>query len=733
MKTLAEEIEKLKKWDAAYYAGNPLVPDATYDIERDRIIARIQKEDPKNPYLSSVGAEVPDGGNWPKFKHTEIMGSLFKVNTQEEFLKWSKSKGNKYFLAEKADGWTLAAYYEQGKLKTLATRGDGEVGDDITSNAKYFTNVKLSLPENFTGIIRGESIIHLDDFEKHFAPLGTANPRNACGKIRDTKNHELKQYITVKWFDVLCEKNFKTWGEKFKYLEKLGLSVIPHYDNLTPAQVWNIYQEYTDKKRSKLNYWIDGLVVRIANLENHDSLGITDNRPKGSVALKFPNNGVETTLLDVIFNRGKSGRMTPVALINPVEIDGTTVSRASLHGQDWIAEMGLQIGDRVEIAKAGDIIPQIIRVIGKTKQSKPIKFPTHCPDCKVALIKTGAYLECANISCHGELIGSIAKWAEKTGIKGIGDSVVEALAAEITDVSELYSSGEELFIKAAKGSEKVGRKIHKEILKTRNMPLEILLAALHIDSLGDTNGQRLATHFKSLDKILAATEDDFKKIKGIDANASKIHEGLQQKASLIKKLKELLDVEGIAEGAFTGMNFCITGNLSKGRDEVETWIKQQGGTIQGNVSKTTTYLITDSPNSGSGKNQKADQYGVKKISETQLYQLVGKNEKRIERITVKKTKEASLFDLNKEEPSWIEVEETNPNQFTITKTDFAEPTKICFASWDKNFTNLDKVSSEDRSCHLRWNNLEIKRNKISAPSYDAVKSLVTQIIFDRQE
>jgi len=622
MKTLNEEIQKLRQWDAAYYAGNPLIPDVTYDAERDRILERIKKEDPNNPYLSQVGASVPSSP-WPKFTHTEVMGSLFKASNREEFLKWIKDKGNQYFLAEKADGWTLAAYYQDGKLKALATRGDGKIGDDITANAKFLTNMKLVLPESFSGIIRGEGIIHLDDFEKHFAPLDVANPRNAVGKVRDTKNDDLKKYIAVKWFDVVCDIEFKTWEEKFKYLEKLGLETITHYNNITAEEIWKHYQEYIEKKRGKLNYWIDGLVIRISDLKKHDALGITDDRPKGSVALKFPSNGVESSLLDIEFNRGKSGRITPVGLIKPVMIDGTTVSRVSLHGPDWIAALNLEINDLVEVAKAGDIIPQIIRKIKGVDTSKPIIFPTRCPICKITLIKNGAYLECNNQSCHGELLGNIGKWVEKTGIKGIGESVLFEISKKIKDVSELYSSDENLYIKAAKDSEKVGRKIFKEVQKTRNLPLATFLSALNIDTLGETNGQRLASVFKTLDKILAASQEEIKQVHGIDANAYKIHAGLEQKASLIGKLRNLLEIEEIVEGGpLSGMSFCITGTLTKGRDEVETWIKQHGGIATSNVSKDLTYLITDDPNSGSSKNKKADEYKIKKITETQPYQLV---------------------------------------------------------------------------------------------------------------
>lgn len=724
-KTLEEEINKLKRWDAAYYAGNPIISDSMYDYERSRIILRIQKEDPNNAYLSSVGAPLPEGSNWAKFHHPSVMGSLFKADTKEEFLKWTKKKGEKFFLAEKADGWTLVAYYENGKLKTLATRGDGQVGDDVTPNAKYFQNVKQNLPDNFTGTIRGEGIVYLDAFTKHFAPLNFSNPRNSAGKIRDRDNPELKSHIIVKWFDIVTEQvEFSTWGDKFFYLKKLGLETITHYDDLYPSKVWEIYQTYVDKIRRSLNYWIDGLVVRVANLEEHDALGITDNRPKGSVALKFPHNGVRTHLRNIEYSLGRSGRVTPVGLIDPVIIDGTTVGRVNLHGQDWITELDLQLNDTVEVAKAGDIIPQIIAKINSNKDSRPIVFPTQCPACKEKLIKNGAYLECQNSGCSGELAGSIAKWIEKTGIKGIGDAVLAELAKTFKDVSELYTSDFQVFAKAAKGSEKIGKKIHKEIQKTRNLPLAIFLSALHIDSLGDTNGQRLASQFKTLDGVLLASLEEIKSIKGIDANAEKIFTGLKNKATLISKLQNLLEIEEISVGPLSGLSFCITGTLSKGRDEIESWIKQQGGTAAGGVSKDLSYLITNNPDGSSSKNKKADQYGIAKITEEQLYQLAGpvKNKPQ-KRLTVKKKQVSSLFDPSTETTGWILLEEIKNNQYRIINSDIAE-----------NPGDIVYLSSKDETAfsELKFNStIEFKRDKIYAPSFEAIEEILKEIIFDK--
>lgn len=747
MKSLEQEIDKLRRWDDAYYNGNPIVPDATYDIERDRILSLVKESDPNHPYLDEVGAAVPTGSQWDKFTHTEVMGSLFKVNTKSELKKWARDKGEVFFLSEKADGCTIVAYYEGGKLKTLATRGNGIVGEDITANAQYFENVALRLP-GFTGILRGEGILTLDRFQQHFAPLGMANPRNAVsGKVRDTKNPDLKRHITVQWFDLHSEEIFKTWLDKFKFIEQLGLSTIPYYPNLSLDDIWDVYNSYVSNKRSNLNYWIDGLVARVQDLDLHDSFGVTDKRPKGSRAIKFPAVGVETTLLGVEINRGKGGRFTPVGLIDPVVIDGTTVSRVSMHGPDWIEAMGVAVGDRVEVAKAGDIIPQIIKLVEESENRSLISFPDTCSVCEVSLVRNGAYIECQNKKCEGETLGAIAKWLDKTDIKGIGGSILQELVKEVKTVADLYKADYKVFSRAARDSDKIGRKVFLAIQETRSLPLAVFLSGLHIDSLGTTNGQRIANHFKDLKSILEATEDDFRLVEGINENASKIHEGLARKRDLILELQDLLDIQEVKEGQFTGKSFCITGKMKSGkkRKDIEDWIKEQGGMIKG-VDKNLTYLVTDTPDSSSSKNKKADKYGVIKITEDQLYALVkstamlkAKPSSTLHKIVVRQSSGLSLFDAFNESEAWIKVEKSN-NKFIVRDNSLVEEgdpktqkTRLGFSSWG-SFQDLDEGASLQSSklkisSHLKKGEIELMEKVMIAPSLEELKESLGQICF----
>jgi len=748
-KSLDDEIAILIKWDDAYYNNTPLISDSVYDSERDRILERIKAEAPNHPYLQQVGATVPDNGPWAKFKHTQVMGSLFKVNTDVDFEKWCDGKGTDFIVAEKADGCTIVAYYQNGFLTNLATRGDGHLGEDITANAKYFRNVKLQLPHNFTGILRGEAIIYLTDFQKHFAPLGMANPRNAAsGKVRDTQNPELKHHVTVKWFDVLSDtESFKTWHDKFVFLQNdLQLQTLTFYPALDGTQVWKLFKTYCVSKRASLNYWIDGLVVRVNNLQKHDSFGVTDKRPKGAIAIKFPATSVITRLVDYEINRGLGGRLTPVGIIDPVQIDGTTVSRVSMHGPDWIKTMGLAIGDEVEVAKAGDIIPQIVSKLKDSPNRKLIIFPTTCPLCNTKLVKNGAYIECQNKSCEGEIYGSLAKWLSKLEINGIGDSILQDLIKDVRDVAALYEAPVEAFTKAAKGSSKIGKKIWKELHSKKEIPLAVFLSALHISALGSTNGQRLASKFKTLDAVLTASEDAIRQISGIAENAAKIHSGLRQKKSLILRLQKLLDIQNIQTGILSGKSFCITGQLSKPRAEIETWIKSLGGIVKG-IDKDLTYLVTDSPNSGSSKNQKADKYGIKKITEQELYAIVPQvttqnvSLQQTEQLLVNVGHTLSLFDAIMSRQTGTITVAVLKNKYQVLDASFLDSgdpqikkTRLGFSNWDDAVDDLDAGSSPQSkklniSSQLKWNSVILNDTHFIAPSLQTLTDALSHVTF----
>jgi DNA ligase (NAD+) len=638
-------VKHLKKASDAYYNGEPTITDAEFDALRDKL----EELDPENSFLSDVGAPKPSGGGWPTHKHRTLMGSLAKVKTKEEFDKWASDKGDEFLISEKYDGSTVVATYKDGKLKTLATRGDGTVGENITPNARQIKNVPSDLESGsapgvgrgFSGEIRGEAILKISLFDKYFRPDGHSNPRNTSnGKVRDMKPDPLKQHIGVLWFDIQpTDRDMKTESEKWKLIAQLGLLYPEHGADpntsmyvVTAEKAWEIFEQYRDPDeatgtscRTRLDYEIDGLVVKVNDIDLQESFGVTSNRPKGALAIKFPSIEKETTVTDIVWGRGLTGVISPVAHLAPIEIGGVTIAKASLCGIEEIDRLEVAIGDTVIVSRRNDVIPKIERVVSRVAGRSPCQPPTHCDLCEDTLVREGAYIFCMNEECQGEIYGSLMTWIKELKIKGFGPSMVRSLIEEdVKDIAQLYTSSREVFHRAA-GSEKNGDRRYDALHAAgKDLRLSTFLSALNIKALGTTNGQRLERKFKTLDGVLAATDEELQEVPGIKTNAKKIHAGLQKGKVLISALNGLLTIKDLDEsGPLAGKSFCITGDLSVPRPKVHDWIKDQGGLVKSGVSKTLDYLVTSDPDSGTGKNKKADKYGVTKISEDELYVIGG--------------------------------------------------------------------------------------------------------------
>lgn len=626
-------IKHLRKASEAYYNGTPTMSDADFDTLRDKL----EELEPNHPYLSETGAPTPTDG-WPTHTHKSFMGSLKKIAPdinnpdlqRQEWLKWAEDKGDSFYLSEKYDGSTIVATYKDGKLVTLATRGDGEKGEDITPNAltiQVFPNIhdlSKEYPGKFSGEIRGEAMLLKSDFEMYFTPAGYKNPRNAAnGKVRDSKDDPLKDFITVFWFDIIpWNFEFKTEADKWLYLYDCGLNP-SHSIALTTEKVWETYCSYRDTHRNSMNYEIDGLVIKVNDLDLQESFGIVSNRPKGAIALKFPHIEKETTVLDIQWGRGLSGVITPVAHLAPINIGGVTITKANLCGIEEIKRLDVAIGDRVVVSRRNDVIPKVERVL-KRAATRDTKQPSHCSECNEPLVRNGAYLMCLNMECQGEIYGNLMTWIKEHKIKGLGPSIVRGLIDEgVEDVVNLYLSKPEAFATAC-NSEKNGLKRYNAVQASRQVRLSVFLSALNITSLGTTNGQRLEKQFKTLDGVLGASVEDLQGVPGIKTNAKKIHKGLLGASDLISQLRGLLEISDLDEsGPLAGKSFCVTGELSVSREKLHDWIRENGGEIKTGVGKTLSYLVTNRPASGTGKNKKADKYEIPKITEEELYKMTG--------------------------------------------------------------------------------------------------------------
>lgn len=599
-------VDLLKIASDAYYNSTPIMTDEEFDgmVEQLRVIS------PEHPFLKAVGAPVI--GAWPKKKHQYMMGSQEKVKTEEDFMKWAEGKGD-LVITDKMDGSTIAITYEDGKLVSGVTRGDGTEGEDITPNVLKMQNVAKTI-HGFTGVLRGEMVVYLDDFKNFLAPQGYKNPRNAANGIARDKSGDLMKHIKVIYFDVLGA-DLKTEMDKMRFVTDNGLTYV-RINLANAAETWQLFKGI-EAYRAKTNWEMDGAVVKMNDLAAQSALGDLNGRPRGQIAIKFVSQSKETKIAQIEWQVGRNGRITPVATLEPCEIGGVTITRCTLNNRNYVAALGASVGATVVLTRANDVIPAITGV------SKPgtgvTNEPTKCPSCQGILEIDGAYIFCPMIDCQGKTVGGLAKWLVSTKVRGVGPNILaELVNLGITDPAKLYAADQSVFNKAA-GSDKNGEKIYHQVQESRNIDLATFLYGLNIDHLGEINARRFEKHFKTLDALMGAEINDLSKVQGVKTTADDIFHALAAKASLIRELAPHVKFKTLeAKGPLAGKSFCITGELSEDRDTVHEWIRSRGGETKTGVSKNLDYLVTNDTSSGSSKNVKAAALGVKVISEDDL-------------------------------------------------------------------------------------------------------------------
>lgn len=602
----------LKKASDAYYNASPIMTDEAFDAMADKL----RLIEPNHPVLKAIGAPVI--GAWPKKKHQYMMGSQDKVKTKDEFIKWAAGKGP-FILTDKMDGSTIAITYENGKLVSGVTRGDGTEGEDITHNVLKMQNVAHTIP-GFTGVLRGEMVVYLDDFQKYLAPQGYKNARNAANGIaRDKSGDGLMKHIIVIYFDVLGP-SLATEHDKYVFCDKNNLAYVRISGLLDASGIWSAFEKIT-ADRAQTNWEMDGVVVKINDLATQVQLGDLNGRPRGQIAIKFEAQSRETKIAQIEWQVGRNGRITPVATLEPCDIGGVTITRCTLNNRNYVAQLGASVGATVLLTRANDVIPAITAV---TKPGSGItNEPTKCPSCGDDLEIEGAYILCPMLECQGKTVGGLAKWLASTKMRGIGPSILaELINHGITDPAKLYSASRSDFDEAA-GSDKNGEKIFHQVQESRNIDLATFLYGLNIDHLGEINARRFEKHFRTLDAVLAADINDIAQVQGVKTTADDIFHALASKAALIKELAPQLSFKAFQDkGPLAGKSFCITGELSEGRDEVHEWIRSNGGEVKTSVSKNLDFLVTNDTTSGSSKNVKAAALGVRIINEDEMRKMV---------------------------------------------------------------------------------------------------------------
>lgn len=660
-KNRLDELKKIIEYhnDRYYNMDDPEISDYEYD-QLMQELKQIEEAHPEWVTEDSPTQHV--GGNAKRkagvlVKHRVPLLSLQDVFSREEVDSYVNDTilqlGDVEFVVEaKIDGLSMALWYENGELTTAVTRGDGVIqGEDVTANALVIKDVKKKLKNPVEYLeLRGEVYMTNKAFEevnRKQELLGKklfANPRNcAAGTLRQldskvTKERNLSLFI----FNIqdIRGKEISTHTEGYEYLKSNGIKVIENYVVCKTAdEVWDAIQNLGEI-RGQLDYDIDGAVVKINNLQDRTKLGTTSKVPRWAVAYKYPPEEKETVLREIELNVGRTGRITPTAIFDPIRLCGTTVSRATLHNQDFIDDLDVRIGDTVVVYKSGEIIPKVKEVVieQRPEGAESYKIPDTCPVCgsEAKRDADSADIKCTNINCPAQLERHIINFVGRDAmdIKGFGEVYIQELVRQdyIKDISDIYllkDCREELIEKGVIGKAKNTDKLLGAIEQSKSNEPQSLLAGFGIPNIGKTAALELMKHFKSIDSLAAASIEELLEVNDIgqvSAEAIYLFFNDEKNKEIIEKLRsfgvnfEITEEENIVEQKFEQLTFVITGKLpTMGREEATQLIQKYGGKVSGSVSKKTNYVLAGE-DAGS-KLVKAQELGIQVISEEQLFEM----------------------------------------------------------------------------------------------------------------
>ncbi len=641
-----------------YVEENPSLSDFEYD-EMFRELQKLEKENPNLVSPDSPTQRIGSvGAKFEQFKHKYKLYSLDNSNNFDELLKWYERIVNELgteveLVCElKIDGLAVSLIYENGIFSTGVTRGDGIIGENITNNLKTVKAIPLKLFSEENIEVRGEIYMPKSSFEK-LNDINIvngeklfANPRNAAsGSLRQldstiTAKRDLSMFCYGAILDNYANNIPKTHYENIMYLKKLGFKINPYIEKVRNINEAIEFCKKWENKRFDLDYAIDGIVVKVNNLNLQEELGFTSRAPKWATAFKFPPEEVNTKLVNIEINVGKTGAVTPVAILEPVKLAGSVVSRASLHNFDEIKRLDIRIGDTVLIKKAAEIIPKVIKIDEhrRTSDLKEFAIPDKCPVCssKLEYREGEVNLYCPNsMYCPAQIKAKIEYWVSKEAmdIDFIGPSIIEQLYEKkmVESPADLYKLTQQDFMQLDLIQEKSAYNIYNSIQLSKNKPLSKFLTALSIRHVGKETAQILASHFKTLDAISSANLDELASVDGIGEKiAQNIYNFFHDEIS-VKFLKHLenVGVNPIPEifetksSVFEGKTFVLTGTLQNmTRDQAAQKIKLLGGKTASAVSKNTSFVLAGE-NAGS-KYTKAQNLGVIILSEEEFLNIINK-------------------------------------------------------------------------------------------------------------
>lgn len=677
-----EKIEALRKQirhhEHLYYVlDQPEIDDLAFD-ERMRHLRALEAEHPEfvtpDSPTQRVGGKPKDG--FAKVAHSRPMLSLDNVNSEEELREWDRrvrelvgvaaepkslfEPALEYVCEYKLDGLSMALHYQNGQLVRGLTRGDGEIGEDVTSNVRTIRSIplliapeqlaKANMPANFE--VRGEVVMPFSAFlrlneEREAEGLApAANPRNAAaGTIRTLEPNIVNQRrLDFYAYFALTEAGqdaFVEQSEALSALHTLGFRVNQHRDHATSLEALLAFVRRAEEVRDHLGYEIDGVVVKVNSTPLQQRLGSTGRAPRWAIAYKFPARAAITQLEAILVQVGRTGKLTPVACLRPVEVGGTTVSRATLHNADEIARLGLRLGDWVRVERGGDVIPKVAEVLDDAahpRGTEEFVFPHLCPECGSEVVRSTdeADYRCINTDCPARLRESVLHFAARgvMNIEGLGEALTVQLLEQglVKTLSDLYSLTQEQFVGLERMGQKSATALLAEIDKSRQAPLERVLFGLGIRFVGERTAQALAGEFGSIDALMAATGEELEAIRDVGPRVSaSIREFFDEphNRDLVERLRAagltMMGEKRTRTHQLSALTFVLTGTLPQlTREEARAKIELAGGQVTGSVSKKTDYVVAGAE--AGSKLEKAQKLGVKVIDEAELLRMLSTQE-----------------------------------------------------------------------------------------------------------
>ena len=656
-KRIEELINLINYHNEKYY--NQDSPEIE-DFEYDNLMKELIKLEEENPELKRNDSPSNRVGGKPLDKFEQVVHKIPMLSLSNAY-SWEDLKdfdsrvreavGSdvEYVVEFKIDGLSVGLNYNNGIFESGATRGNGIVGENITKNLMTIKNIPLNIDEKGELTVRGEVYISKKDFEEinkiqeeQDQPL-YANPRNlAAGSLRQLDSKlTAKRPLDIFIFNLedINSKQFKTHSESLEYLKQLGFHVSPEFKVFKTMDEIIEYIKYWTEHREDLGFGIDGMVIKVNNLAQREQMGYTAKSPRWAIAYKFPAERKETKLLDIVVEVGRTGTITPTAVLEPIRLAGTTVSRATLHNEDYINEKDIKINDTVLVQKAGDIIPQVVEVIKEKRTGEEIEFkmPEECPVCGEPTVRLEgeAAVKCINISCPAQIRRGIIHFAsrEAMDIDGLGESIITLLLKQdlIKDISDLYYLKKEQISVLERMGDKSATNLINAINKSKENDLWRFINGLGIKLIGTKAAKILASEFKDLDKLMSATEQELINLEEFGQTmADSVVEFFKEEKniSVIEKLKEagvntklIESDEADIPKIFEKMKIVLTGTLpTLKRNDAKEMIEKRGGKATSSVSKSTSFVLAGEE--AGSKLTKANDLGIKVIDEEKFLQLI---------------------------------------------------------------------------------------------------------------